>query len=71
MIKKGSDIEVILNNHYAATTAGSNGAINVWTDDDWAIRCEVQRYQRTLESKTYTNVKSAIKWVDKWLPKIK
>lgn len=70
-IDKGIDIEVILNDGFAATTADDNGAINVYKDDNGNIRCEIMRYMITLQEKTFENIEDAIKWVDEWLPKIK
>jgi hypothetical protein len=70
-IQKGSDIEVILMNDYAATAANYNGAINIWKDDEGNIRCESMRYFTRLETKIYKKISPAIKWTDKWLIKIK
>lgn len=70
-ITKGSDIEVILANEYAATTAGHNGAINVWKDDDGNIRCEVLKHFASIEKKTYSSLSLATIWVNKWIKKIK
>lgn len=69
-IDKGIEIDVVLRNGYAATSANNNGCINIWKDDEGNVRCEAARYMRTLESKTYANIKSAIKWADKWVKEI-
>jgi len=69
-IQIGSEIEVILRNSLAATSAGDNGALNVWKDDDGFIRCESMRYCRSIEEKIFKTIQPAIKWVDKWLPQI-
>lgn len=70
-IKTGKDIEVILNNAYAATAANSNGAINVYNDDYGAIRCEAMRNFATLDEQSFDDMKLAIAWTNKWLRKIK
>lgn len=64
-IEKGSDIKVILNNCYAATTAGNNGALNIYKDDEDNIRCEAMRFCNTLEKKVFKSFQPAINWVDK------
>lgn len=69
-IKKAKEIEVILNNNLAATTAGSNGAINIYKDGNGNIRCEAQRYCSLVEEKTFEVLPDAVKWVGMWLKKI-
>lgn len=71
MIKTATDIRVILDNHYAATKAGSNGAVNIYLDDNFFIRCEAQVLCKRVDSKKYTSMSAAIKWTDKWIKKIK
>lgn len=70
-INKGSDIEVVLNNGYAATSANTSGAINIWKDDEGNIRCEAMANFRKLDKKIFKSFYPAIKWADKWLLKIK
>lgn len=70
-VHAGFEIDIVLRNNMAVTAADNNGALNVWKDDEGNIRCEAMRYCRTLEEKTYKTVEQAIKWVDKWLEKIK
>lgn len=36
-IEKSTDIKVVLNNGFAATSADDNGALNVWKDDEGII----------------------------------
>lgn len=69
-IDKGADIESVLGDGLAATTAGDNGAMNVYKDNDGNIRCEIMRYMRTIEEKVFTTTEQAVEWVDEWLPKI-
>jgi hypothetical protein len=70
-IKKGSEIRSILKSGIAATTAGNNGAINIYTDDNGDIRCEAMRFMVSLEEKVFQHIKDAINWTNEWLPKIK
>jgi hypothetical protein len=68
---KPDDIEVIILNGYAATTAGSNGAINIWQDDEGQYRCEAMRHLATVEKKRYKKIQQAIGWTNRWMQKIK
>jgi hypothetical protein len=63
-------VEGILNDGLAATTAGDNGAINVWKDDNGYIRCEIMRYCKLVETKRFRKMVNALNWTDKWLPQI-
>jgi len=67
---KGHEIRKILKDNKAAITAGDNGAINIWRDDTYTIRCEVQRYCVRIEEQKFTLVNAAIEWANKWLPQI-
>lgn len=66
-IEKAKDIERILKSGKAATTAGDNGAINVYLDDEANIRCESMRYRASLEKKVYRSYPAAIAWTKKWM----
>lgn len=70
-INRSTQIGRILRSGYAATTAKSNGAINIWIDDDKVIRTEASRLCVTIDSQTHENMKSAEEWVKEWLQKIK
>jgi hypothetical protein len=61
--------QIILDGN-AATDAGDNGAINIWKDDNGRIRCEALQYLRTVESKSYKSIRSAINWAKRWKQKI-
>jgi hypothetical protein len=50
-INNTSDIESTIELGYACTSAGDNGAINVWKDDAGIIRGELMRYCVTVEKK--------------------
>lgn len=69
-IEKGTDIEGVLGDGLAATSAGGNGALNIYKDDEGNIRCEAMRYCQTMEEKIFGHAKPVIKWADKWLLKI-
>ncbi len=66
-IENGEDVKVIINNNYAATAAGTYGAINIWKDDSGDIRCEAMRNCSSLEKKTYKRIASAVRWANLWL----
>lgn len=69
-INKGKQIEAILNDGIAATSAGDNGAINIWKDDEGFIRCESMRFMISLEKAAFEKMPDAVKWANKWLKKI-
>ena len=69
-IKHHSDIAVILNNGYAATSAGSNGAINIWLDDDGKIRCEAMIFCCVKSSEIFDDIFLAQVWVEDWMQRI-
>ena len=70
-ITKPSEIKDILENGKACTAADSNGAINIWKDDNGLIRCESMAYFRSLDTKEFENIEDVEKWTKKWLRKIK
>jgi hypothetical protein len=69
--KKISEIETNLNKNIAVTTAGDNGAINIWKDDEGKIRCESYSFCKTLDSQIYSNISNVNNWAAKWLKEIK
>lgn len=69
-ITKAEHVELALNNSIACTSAGSNGAINIYHDDEYFIRCEAQRYCVTQDEQKFQLVDDAVKWTKKWLKKI-
>jgi len=64
------EVEGILDDGLAATTAGDNGAINIWKDDKGYIRCEIMRYCKIVEAKRFRKMVNVLNWTDKWLPQI-
>jgi len=69
-INKPSDIRAILRQGKGATTAKSNGAINIWRDDAGMIRCNAMRWLQSVDHQTYRTLKEAELWVRKWLKEI-
>lgn len=55
----------------AITTADSNGAINIWIDDDGKIRCNAMRHLSTIDYKITKSRTAARQWLIKWIEKIK
>lgn len=70
-INKGSDIKAILAKGLAATTADSNGAINIWKDDGGNIRCDIMRYCISQDKQIFTKMSDVTKWYSIWRKKIK
>ncbi len=71
MFKSISQVRRILNKGIAATTADTNGAINIWIGDDGCFHGSLHRYQRTLceiMSVDFIDVRELCK---KWLKQIK
>nr|DAT55946.1 MAG TPA: hypothetical protein [Caudoviricetes sp.] len=68
--KDVNDIEATLELGYACTSAGDNGAINVWKDDAGIIRSELMRHCITIEKRTFASYSEAEKCVNDWLEKI-
>lgn len=66
-----SEIEAIISNGMAATSAGTFGAMNIWKDDHGLLRGEVMEHCVTIESKSFKNMTEAVAFGKKWLPKIK
>jgi hypothetical protein len=54
----------------AATSAGDNGALNIWTDDTGAYRCESMKFMVTLESRVFNKQSSVVKWFKQWWARI-
>ena len=52
------------------TSAGDDGAVNVWIDDKKQFRCAFMRHLSVLEERTFSTKKEARDWLRKWLPKI-
>ena len=65
-----SRARAILRKGLAATSAGDDGAINVWKDDNGKWQCEAMRYMVTQDSQTCDRVKDIEPWVRTWLKKI-
>lgn len=69
-IDKPSDVKKILSKGKAATTAGDNGAINIWKDDKGRYRCAAMQWMRTVEQKDFRDIDQAIRWAAKWIKTI-
>lgn len=68
--KKTSQIKKILESGKAATTANTNGAINIWKDDEGFIRCESMRHYFILDEQKFTKIIEVKNWAKKWLIEI-
>lgn len=65
------EIIKILNDGYAATTADSNGAMNIWKDDEGFIRCDAMRFCKSFDMKKYKRIHNAVLWAKKIKKQIK
>lgn len=54
----------------AVTTAGDNGAINVWRDDKRVLRSQFMRYRVTLNSAEHADLESLRVWLEQWWPEL-
>lgn len=68
-IRKAFEIKKIKQD-LAVTAAGSNGAINIWLDDDNHFRCQAWRYMESMDKQTYSDVNNVKIWAKKWLSAI-
>lgn len=64
---KPMQLKRILDSGKAATTAGDNGAINIWKDDEGFIRCEAQRWCRTINERKFSKISEVRTWANEWL----
>lgn len=55
----------------AITSADTNGAINIWLDDDMHFRCNAMRNRKSVDKQVYSDVSKAKAWAKKWLSEIK
>lgn len=55
----------------AATAAGSNGAINIWLNDDLNFECSAYRNLVKIDEAEFSDISKLHIWVRKWLNKIK
>lgn len=60
-----------IKNGFAATTAGDNGAINVWIDDKGKLRAERMVYCSTKDSFKKSTVAELEQWIKAALKLIK
>lgn len=69
---KPTDIGCIIGNGYAGTCAHSNGAINVWEDEeDGGYRAEAMRHFSILDEIYVPELKELQPWLKKWMKAIK
>lgn len=59
-----------LRKHRVCSTAGDNGAVTAWIDDDGKLRADLCRYRVSIEADTFKTKKLLKKWLEKWLPTI-
>lgn len=52
----------------AVTSSGSNGALNVWLDDEGWYRCEFHRHLRVIGRERFRWKAAVDEWLREWLP---
>ena len=57
--EKNWNLNEILKCGFAFTSAGGNGAINVWLNDNMELKGELMRYGVVISSKTFNSVSEA------------
>lgn len=55
---------------FAATSAGNNGAINLWRNDSGYYVCQLMRFRRVLKLKSFATKKGAVSQFKTWLAQI-
>lgn len=63
-------IRRIIESGRACTSAGDNGAVNIWRTDKGALRGEAMKRMRSLERVAFTDYHGAAEWLAEWLEKI-
>lgn len=61
----------VMKNGGAYTTAGDNGAINIWIDNNGIIRGELMRRFVTVDSKQWDFMRDAKPVIDNWINDIR
>ena len=60
----------LLKKRIVATSAGDNGAVNVWNDKNGKYRCESYQYRSVLDSRVFSSFGGVRSWLKEWLKKI-
>lgn len=59
-----------IKHHRAVTSAGDQGAINVWIDDDGKYRCAFMVRSTTDNSIVVSTEREVRTWLKEWFPKL-
>lgn len=51
-------------------SAGTEGSVAVWRDDEGRIRCQFSRFRQVVNQRIFSSVEPALEWVDHWWPKM-
>lgn len=71
LIETPSELDELFKKYKAVTNADSNGAINVWKDDNGNIHSVAYRYCIEQDYQQHKTIQSAKKWLSHWLEEIK
>ena len=69
--EKDYNLSEILKCGLAFTSAGSNGAFNIWIDDDGELIGERMRYMVTKETRVFNSISEAEQCISEWMDIIK
>jgi hypothetical protein len=70
-IKSVNAANIVLRKRRVVSAAGDFGCVNVYRRDDDKWGCEFQFYQFAIDSKVYKTKNDALKWLKKWLPRVR
>ena len=59
-----------LRKHRICSSAGDDGAVNVYRADDGTYRCSFCRYMAYISNETFSTKAAVRKWLKEWLPKL-
>jgi hypothetical protein len=59
-----------LRKHRICSSAGDDGAVNVYRADDGTYRCSFCRFLGYVSNETFTTKAAVRKWLKEWLPKM-
>ena len=67
-LNRAEDIMTAIGEHPVCATAGNNGSVTVWRDDDGHVRAMFQRYHQTLDNIVNPSDSELQDWLTTWLP---
>jgi hypothetical protein len=65
-----TDATAFLRHRMNVCSAGDDGSLTVWLDDDCMWRCEFHRFKATVDSKKFRHIAAAYVWLKEWWPRL-